>query len=152
MQLSGLGGQIRLRGPCSFTGSRPNATSVSRSLVGELSLNACRTYKRHGLASVAPLHAGVFIAVQRFRSDLGLYVHLHCLVTDGAYDEGIADVRFLPAATPTAERMVAVLAQVHEAIAAAAAEVDGLDLDPALAACVPARAWRRRPSRRPGRR
>jgi hypothetical protein len=25
--------------------------------------------------------------VQRFRSDLGLYVHLHCLVTDGAYEE-----------------------------------------------------------------
>lgn len=24
--------------------------------------------------------------------------------TDGAYNEGIADVRFLPAATPTAER------------------------------------------------
>ena len=27
------------------------------------------------------------MAVQRFRSDLGLYVHLHCLVTDGAYEE-----------------------------------------------------------------
>ena len=104
------------------------------------------------MASVARLHTGVFTAVQRFRSDLGLYVHLHYLITDRAYDKGIADVRFLPAATPTAERMVAVLAQVHEAIAAAAAEVDGLDLDPALAACVPARAWRRRPSRRPGRR
>jgi len=25
----------------------------------------------------------VFTAVQRFRSDLGLYVHLHCLLTDG---------------------------------------------------------------------
>jgi hypothetical protein len=37
---------------------------------------------RHGLGSVQPLHAGVFTAVQRFRSDLGLYVHLHCLVTD----------------------------------------------------------------------
>ena len=73
MQLSGLGGQIRLRGPCSFTGSRPNATSVSRSLVGELSLNACRTYKRHGLGSVEPLHAGVLTVVQRFRSDLGLW-------------------------------------------------------------------------------
>ncbi len=91
--------------------------------------------ERHGLASVAPLHAGVFTAVQRFRSDLGLYVHLHCLVTDGAYDEGIADERFLPAATPTAERMQAVLAQVHEAIAPAAERGD-LDIDPALAACV----------------
>ena len=92
---------------------------------------------RHGLASVAPLYAGVFTAVQRFRSDLGLYVYLHCLVTDGAYDEGIADVRFLPAATPTAERMQAVLAQVHEGIAPAA-EVDdpGPGIDSALAACV----------------
>jgi len=29
-------------------------------------------------------------------------------VTDGAFEEGITDVRFLPAATPTAERMEAV--------------------------------------------
>ena len=50
---------------------------------------------RHGLASVQPLHAGVFTAVQRFRSDLGLYVHLHTLVTDGAFEEAGADVRFL---------------------------------------------------------
>jgi len=67
---------------------------------------------------VARLHAGVFTAVQRFRSDLGLYVHLHCLVTDGTFEEGIADVRFLPATTPTAERMEAVLAQVHKATTA----------------------------------
>ena len=60
---------------------------------------------------------------------------LNASPTDGAYDEGIADVRFLPAATPTVERMHAVLAQVHEAIAPAA-EVGDLDLDPALAACV----------------
>ena len=33
-----------------------------------------------GLASVASLHAGVFTVVQRFRSDLGLYVHLHLYV------------------------------------------------------------------------
>ena len=62
---------------------------------------------------------------------------MHCLVTDGAYDEGIADVRFLPAATPIAERMQAVLAQVHEAIAPAAEGDDpGIDIDPALAVCV----------------
>jgi len=40
--------------------------------------------QQHGLASVASLHAGVVTVVQRFRSDLGLYVHLHCLVTDGS--------------------------------------------------------------------
>ena len=56
--------------------------------------------ERHGLTSVEPLHAGVFTVVQRFRSDLGLYVHLHCLVTDGAFDEQGAEVRFLPAPTP----------------------------------------------------
>ena len=37
--------------------------------------------ERHSLTSVEPLHAGVFTVVQRFRSDLGLYGHLHCLVT-----------------------------------------------------------------------
>jgi hypothetical protein len=62
--------------------------------------------ERHGLASVEPLHAGVFMVVQRFRSDLGLYVHLHCLITDGAFEEAGACVRFLPAATPTPERVV----------------------------------------------
>ena len=43
--------------------------------------------QQHGLASVASLHAGVVTVAQRLRSDLGLYVHLHCLVTDGAYEE-----------------------------------------------------------------
>ena len=57
--------------------------------------------ERHGLTSVEPLHAGVFTVVQRFRSDLGLYVHLHCLVTDGAFDEHSAEVGFLPACPPT---------------------------------------------------
>jgi hypothetical protein len=48
--------------------------------------------RRHGIASVTPLHAGVMVAVQRFRSDLGLYVHLHCLATDGVFEDfGEAD-------------------------------------------------------------
>jgi len=33
---------------------------------------------------VRRLHAGVIVVVQRFRYDLGLFVHLHALVTDGA--------------------------------------------------------------------
>lgn len=49
--------------------------------------------ERHGLASVEPLHAGVFTVIQRFRSDLGLYVHLPFLVTDGAFEERSAEVR-----------------------------------------------------------
>ena len=40
-----------------------------------------------------------------FRSDLGLYVHLHCLVTDGAYEEqNDGELRFLAAPPPTPER------------------------------------------------
>jgi hypothetical protein len=35
------------------------------------------------------MRAGVFTAVQRFRSDLGLYVHLRCLVTDGAFEQAV---------------------------------------------------------------
>ena len=57
----------------------------------------------HGLASVAPLHAGVVTVVQRFRSDLGLYCHLHCLVTDGALEERGEDLPFLAAPPPSPE-------------------------------------------------
>jgi len=57
---------------------------------------------QHGLASVAPLHAGAFTVVQRFRFDLGLYVHAHMLLTDGAYQSndsiaGEADPEFFAA-------------------------------------------------------
>jgi len=104
--------------------------------------------ERHSVASVETLHAGVFTVVQRFRSDLGLYVHLHCLITDGAFEELDSAVRFLPATTPTAERLTAVLAQVHKAVAAVAE--DDLDVDLGLAACVQlglsAHTWPRRPS------
>ena len=91
--------------------------------------------RRHGLASVTSLHAGVMVAVQRFRSDLGLYVHLHCLVADGVFEDLAEAVRFLPADPPTPARMTAVLAQVHAAVLAAHAD-DDLDMDPTLRACV----------------
>ena len=60
----------------------------------------------------------MFTVVQRFRSDLGLYVHLHCLATDGAVEEHSAGVRFLPAPAPTSERLTLpelelVLGRVH---------------------------------------
>jgi hypothetical protein len=58
---------------------------------------------------------------------------LHCLVTDGAFVELGDEVRFLPAVTPTPERLVAVLAQVHKALGVTE---DDLDMNPALAACV----------------
>ncbi len=64
-----------------------------------------RVKQQHGLASVAALHAGLFTIVQRCRSDLGLYVHLHCLVTDGAYEEqGDGELRFLAAAARPCSR------------------------------------------------
>jgi len=97
----------------------------------------------HGLASVAPLHGGVVTVVQRFRSDLGLYVHLHCLVTDSAFEEGDEEgdeeggeeLLFLAAPPPSPEGMTAILARVHDAILAQDPDAE-LDLDPALATCV----------------
>ena len=62
-------------------------------------------------------------------------MHLHALVTDGAFEERGGEVRFMPASTPTPERLTAVLAQVHKAVAAVTGD-DELDMDPALAACV----------------
>ena len=106
------------------------AGRLARAVMQDMRL---RVNQRHGLASVACLHAGVVTVVQRLRSDLGLYVHLHCLVTDGVYEEQGGELRFLLAPPPTPERMTAVLAQVDEVVRTAD---EDLDLDPALAACV----------------
>ena len=65
---------------------------LARALMQDLRREAKR---QHGLASVTPLHAGVMVAVQRFRSDLGLYVHLHCLATNGVFEDLGEAVRFL---------------------------------------------------------
>jgi hypothetical protein len=72
-----------------------------------------RTAKRaHQRASVSDLHAGVITVIQRFRSDLGLYVHLHCLVTDGVFEapdvQGGAPV-FLSVPEPEPEDLVGIL-------------------------------------------
>ncbi len=85
------------------------------------------TKRAHGLASSAALHPGVLIVVQRFRNDLGLFVHLHALVTDGCFD-GLAD-----------EHLVHTLQRVHPDIAAL--EPDHNDdgdhgVDAAMVACV----------------
>ena len=52
--------------------------------------------------------------VQRFRSDLGLFVHLHCLVTAGCYvGEADAAPRFLWLRAPDDEDLVWVLETVY---------------------------------------
>jgi hypothetical protein len=81
------------------------------------------------------LHALVLGLLREDRAPrLRRAVYLHCLATDGAHEEqGDGELRFLAAPPPTPERMMAVLAQVHEVIRAAD---DDLDLDPALAACL----------------
>lgn len=53
--------------------------------------------REHGLATSALLHPGVLIVVQRFRNDLGLFVHLHALVTDACFEASDAgEPRFRP--------------------------------------------------------
>ena len=90
--------------------------AVSEGLARAVLQDIRRSVKHeHGLASVAPLHGGVVTVVQRFRSDLGLYVHLHCLVTDGAFEERGSELPFLAAPPPTPERMTAILARIHDA-------------------------------------
>ena len=88
--------------------------AVCRVFTTRLSQQLRRRAKRHHKRStVSRLHAGVITVVQRFRSDLGLYVHLHCLVADGVFDEVLGDVAeaeggrpppaFLPVPEPTDE-------------------------------------------------
>ena len=74
----------------SFTGPMAVRLGYDRELLAAVSGRLARAVlqdirravkREHGLASVASLHGGVVTVVQRFRSDLGLYVHLHLLVT-----------------------------------------------------------------------
>ncbi len=44
-----------------------------------------RVQLAHGLARRGDLHPATLVVVQRFRMDLGLFVHLHCLVADGCF-------------------------------------------------------------------
>jgi hypothetical protein len=89
----------------------------------------------HGLARRGDLHPGLVTVVQRFRSDCGLYVHLHVLVADGAWrqtPDGRAE--FLPLPELTHDDLHAVLAAVHDDLAAAGLD-DAPGLDPSLLAC-----------------
>jgi hypothetical protein len=90
--------------------------------------------REHALASSRDLHPGVLLVVQRFRRDLGLYVHLHALVSDGCYaregagveapaDTGV--VRFWPTRGLDEAHLRRVLERLHADLA------DHLDQEPA---------------------
>jgi hypothetical protein len=95
-----------------------------------------RVKQHHRTSTVARLHPGVVTVVQRFRSDLGLYVHLHCLVTDGAFEDSPRDAspQFRPMPALSDADLVAVLRPVADDLADCGD--DDADIDPGIAACV----------------
>jgi hypothetical protein len=101
---------------------------------------AWRVKQEHGPVSVKTLHPGLITVVQRFRADCGLYVHLHTLATDGAFEElPGGDVRFHPIESLTPEDLLEVGKRVAADLAKAGVTddiADDLDLDPAVSACV----------------
>ncbi|MBM4247825.1 MAG: transposase, partial [Deltaproteobacteria bacterium] len=106
-----------------------------------------RTARHHGLRTASALHAGMLVVVQRFRYDLGLFVHLHALATDGVFEstiatdrdhdrdrdraEGVA-VRWLAAPAATEEDLAQVLTTVHRRLGRVD---DGDEVAPALVGC-----------------
>jgi hypothetical protein len=87
-------------------------------------------------ARVQGLHSGVLVVVQRFRSDLGLFVHLHALATDGCFEVvGDDDVRFLPVEQLSPAHLLGVLGHLHRDLAEHL-EDEGEPPDEAVAACV----------------
>ena len=94
-----------------------------------------RTKGHCGCQSVASLHPGIIIVVQRFRADCGLFVHLHALVSDGAWQQQ-PDGRpvFRPAPPLTDLDLDAVLRRVAADLAKADLDED-VDVNSTLAAC-----------------
>ncbi len=110
---------------------------VCRSFTNRVTQALRRQVKReHELSSSRVLHPGVLCVVQRFRNDLGLFVHLHCLVTDGCFEE-LAEgrPRFLPTGALTEDHLVRVLVAVHRDLAAALDE-PATEPDAGIGACV----------------
>ena len=98
-----------------------------------------RTKRAHGLRSSGSLHPGVLIVVQRFRSDLGLYVHLHALVTDGCFEAPAMPneaVVFRPAAGLCEQDLLRTLQRLHGDIEEHLEDGDSEPVDEALVACV----------------
>ena len=96
--------------------------------------------RAHWLRSSSKLHPGVLIVVQRFRSDLGLFVHLHALVTDGCFEAPamVGDAAaFMPAIGLSEQDLLRTPQRLHADLAEHL-EVggDGEPVDEALVACV----------------
>jgi hypothetical protein len=95
-----------------------------------------RAKLQHGLSSVEPLHPGIVTVVQRFRSDCGLYVHLHTLASDGAFEQQPdGNVVFHPITGLVDADLARVLSDVAADLAKAGLP-DEVHIDTALAACV----------------
>jgi len=91
--------------------------------------------RERGLPSVRSLAAGVLIVVQRFKSDLSLFVHLHALVTDGCYlAHTDGEPEFLRVESLGEPTLLRVLSGLHEDLGDD--ELDELDIDDGVAACL----------------
>jgi hypothetical protein len=96
-----------------------------------------RCKQQHALRSVGRLHPGMLVVVQRFRSDCGLFVHIHSLVTDGAFEQQADGSVVFRSVTGLCELdLVRVLDEVAADLAQAGVLDDELVLDATLAACV----------------
>ena len=133
----------------SFPGPMAVRLGYDRALLGRVcqrfAVRVIQTIRRltkraHGLASSAALHPGVLIVVQRFRNDLGLFVHLHALVTDGCFDASDPnEPRFRALAGLADEHLVRTLQRVRADITTFESECDDdgdHEVDAAMAACV----------------
>src|SRR5690606_18518208 len=90
-----------------------------------------------GLPALSRLHGGVLTVAQRFRADLGLYVHLHCLALDGVYEQlEDGSVRFHPLADLHEEELLDILRRVHSDLHRQGHLDDDLDLAAGIQACV----------------
>jgi len=98
-----------------------------------------RTKCAHGLRSSRNLHPGVLIVVQPFRSDLGLYVHLHALVTDGCFEAPARPneaVEFRPAAGLCERDLLRTLQRSRADLEEHLDNGDSEPVDESLVACV----------------
>lgn len=113
---------------CTFAGplavrlayARPLLTAVMQTIGRRLDRDLRHRVKaEHRLPSVAVLHTGTVAVVQRFRFDLGLYLHVHALWTDGVFeDQGGSSPRWWSAPPLTLEGLQTVVARIEDDLGA----------------------------------